>query len=439
MQFTPVPLKRLIAAFACILGLPPAVHAQTKQINLQQYLSAVAAHSLDLESQQESVYAAKAGITIAGLRPDPQLTAGIDSKELYGPNKPNAAMTSIAGIAFTLETANKRDARIQSAKSNVRVAEASVASFKRQLFTDASTAFVETCRSSAVLTRRLSSLQAMRDIVRINEIRYKAGDIGKLEWIQSKLEADRFNSDVVTSKADSMSAELALSNFLGKRYADVFPGTSLSCELPDNRELDEAENLLRDALEKRDDVQLAKSNIDNARDNVELARANRWIDPVVNVSIKNTPRIYAIQNAGGIVTNSPAERSNTLGLTVTIPIPLSRTQSGELLQAHSALSQAELQLRSVRLKAETDVRSTLMQYQAAAQNRQQYKEHVLSDSDRVLEGVRTSYKKGSASMLELLNAQRSADDIYLGYLQAEANLANTKIKLLQSIGDVSSN
>ncbi len=432
---------RLQLAPLLLLAIAPAAFCQPQAdagasspaSGFQRYLAAVEQNNLDLQAQRETLTSAQAGVSIAGVRPDPQLTAGIDSKELYGLIYNNTATTAIAGLAFTLETAGKRNARIRAAESNVRLTDATVGAFRRQLFADAAGAFVEACRSTAALKRRESSLDAMRATVRANEIRFKAGDIGKLELVQSRVEADRFGADVVSARADTAAAGMVLSNFLGKPYRDIL-GEQINCEFGQDQLADDVDALTRRALESREDVLAAKSGMDNARDNIDLAKANRYIDPVVNVGVKNTPRIYPVMDAGGTVTNSPAEHSNTLGLTVTIPIPLSRLQNGELVQAQSALTQAQLQMRSVLLKAETDVRTSFLQYQAAAENLQSYREHVLDDAERLLEGVRLSYRKGAASLLDLLNAQRTADDIYLAYLQAQANLANAKVKLQQSAG-----
>ncbi|HTD04896.1 TolC family protein [Undibacterium sp.] len=425
---------RLSLAPLFLCGIVPAAFSQAQaDAGFQRYLIAVEQNNLDLQAQRETVASAQAGVSIAGVRPDPQFTAGIDSKELYGPNKQNTATTTIAGLAITIETADKRRARIRAAESNVRLSDATVGAFRRQLFADSATAYIEACRSSAALKRHETSLQAMREIARANEVRFRTGDIGKLELVQSRVEADRFGTDVVSARADTSAAEMALSVFLGKPYKDVL-GEKIDCEFRQDRLAEDERELIRRALENREDVQLAKSSIANARDNIDLAKANRWIDPVVNIGVKNTPKIYPIVDAGGNVVNTPAEHSNSLGLTVTIPIPLSRLQSGELRQAQSALTQAQLQMRSVLLKAETDVRTSFTQYQAASQNVQSYREHVLEDAERLLEGVRLSYRKGASSLLDLLNAQRTADDIYLAYLQAQANLANARIKLQQSAG-----
>lgn len=172
----------------------------------------------------------------------------------------------------------------------------------------------------------------------------------------------------------------------------------------------------------------------SAQDNLRLAHANRWVDPTVNVGLTNTPKVAPIFDGSGSLTNSPAERSLALGLTVSVPIPFSRLQRGELTQAETALRQSELQVSSVTLKAETEVRATHVLYEAAHLNVQSYVGKVLKEADQALAGMRASYRLGSASLLELLNAQRTADDTYLGYLQTLADLANVMVKLQISVG-----
>ena len=46
-------------------------------VTFREYLEAVEKHSLDLQGQRENLTSAKAGVSIAGVRPDPLLTAGI--------------------------------------------------------------------------------------------------------------------------------------------------------------------------------------------------------------------------------------------------------------------------------------------------------------------------------------------------------------------------
>jgi len=420
-----------------ILSVPTLTIAGTsisRIVTFLDYLQAVEQNSLDLQIQRENVTSAQAGVSIAGVRPDPQLTAGIASMELYGPNKSNASTATTAGVAMTLETAGKRSKRIRAAESNVKLTEANVGDFLRQLDLDSASAFIEACRTQAALTRKQSSLKSFQEVVHANETRFKTGDIGMLELLQSRVEADRFAADVTTAGADASAALINLSGLLGKRFDEVFPEGVVECNLKREPLRVVLKDLIRQALENRNDIRVAKAAMENAHANLDLARANRWVDPVVNVGVVNTPAVNPIFASAGNVTNFPAERSLALGLTVTIPIPFSRLQRGELIQAGTASNQAQFQLDSILLKAETDVRVTYTQYQAAANNVASYSEHVLSDTDNVLEGKRTAYRLGAASLLDLLEAQRTADDVYLSYLQALADLSNAIVKLQLSAG-----
>ena len=424
-------------ALVCAPSLAAATHAHpATRLSFAEYLRAVEAGNLELQSQQQNVVSARAGVSIAGVRPDPQLNFGVVSHELYGPNKPNAATPLTAGLALTLETAGKRSARVRTAESNVRLSQAAMDVAHDQLLLDAGAAFVEACRSREVLERKQSSLRALRDVVRANEIRNQAGDIGLLELRQSRVEAERFAAQVRSASADAGAARIDLSLPLGQSFDAVFDSATLICEFATATEDVQADDrAIQAMLEQRRDVRAAQAAVDNARDAAELARANRWIDPIVAVGLTNTPRVPPVLDASGNVTNSPTlQRSLTLSLTVTVPIPLSRLQHGEQTQAESALTQAQLQLTSVLLKAQADMRATLARYQAAAANERRYREQVQRDAERVLEGALVSYRKGASSLLDLLNAQRTADDIALEHLQAQADLANASLRLQLTAG-----
>lgn len=411
-----------------------AAGVQGRKVAFREYAAAVERHSLDLQIQRENVVSAQAGVSIAAVRPDPVLTGGIDSKELYGPNKANAATTTIVGVELTIETGGKRNHRIKAAQAMVRAGEATFEGAKRQLYADAAIAFTEVCRARDALAYQEATLKHLSDIASANDIRRRVGDIGGLELAQSQVERDRFEADVAIARSQVQSASEALSIPLGRRYQEVFGDAELECGELSVRGLDDVTVLVTRAQDARDDIHIARAALDAARAAAGLAQANRWIDPVISVGVKNTPPVRPALDAGGAVTNSPAERSRSLGFTLSVPIPLSRLQRGEVLQAESAVTQAMLALRAAELKAQTDVRRMHAQYMAAAANVKRYRESVLLNADKVVDGMRLSYKKGAASLLELLSAQRSANEIHLAYLQAVADLATATVQLQQASG-----
>jgi len=220
---------------------------------------------------------------------------------------------------------------------------------------------------------------------------------------------------------------------LGRPLDEVFAGRDIDCDFQAFALDDDVSALVQEAQRDRDDVLIARAALNNAQEIASLAQANRYVDPSVSLSYGCSPHGRNSTGADGSpVDGSP--RSSTVSLSVSVPIPLSRLQRGELVQAESAVTQAMLGLRQAELRAEADVRVTHAQFMAARENLDRYRDSVLADSQKMLEGMRLSYRQGAASLLELLNAQRSADDAYLAYVQAKADLASATVQLQLSTG-----
>jgi len=417
-------------ALALLLCLGAAAQAQTAPsagLRFSDYLNAVEQHSPLLRSEEQGVESARAGIGIAGIRPDPSLTLGA-SREQVRTGQPRPTTRNYE-ISMELETGGKRAARIQSARSQVRLSEAGLEGVRSQLFSDAAQDYTQACRDSL-------ALEALGDVVQANELRRKAGDIGGVEWLQSRVERDRFQAEVVQARAEAQTARLALSVPLGRRLSEVFASDTLQCgfmELAEDSGLEDADALVAQALQSRAEVRIAQAALEHARDNAGLAQANRWVNPTLAVGMAAVPSTAAGTDAQGNPFDGGG-RSRTLSVSVSVPLPLSRLNRGDLVQAEAAVTQAMLALQQAQNRAEADVRGARFRLTAARENVQRYRDGVLRDAQRVLEGMRLSYRHGEASLLELLSAQRSADEAYLGSLEAETELAKATVELQLSVG-----
>ncbi|OWQ84413.1 hypothetical protein CDN99_24265 [Roseateles aquatilis] len=407
--------------------------AAAPEVDFGRYLDAVSRSSNDVAAQREAVVAARAGVGIAGLRPDPSLSLSAGPVEFSREVQPKPRLAQSIGLSYTIETGGKRARRVQVAESQVRLGEATLLGVTRQAYADAADAFIEVCRTREALARQEESLRAMSEIVRLNEVRHGAGDLGGLELLQSRNERDQFLATVVKARADARGAMERLAAPLGRRWSEEFGAQLPRCEFQETGALADVEALEVQALRERDDVLIARAALDSARAAADLVRANRQVDPSVGVSYGYTPQGRRSLGADGSPVD-PSPRSNTLSFSVSVPIPLSRLNRGDLVQAESAVTQALLALRQTELKAQADVRVTHAQYLASRENLTRYRDMTLGDSQRVLEGMRTSYRHGAASLLELLSAQRAADDTYLAYLQARSDLASATVQLQLSVG-----
>ena len=408
-----------------------AAQPETATISLTEFLAEVGEYSLDLAAQKYGVSIAEAQRSIAALFPDPVITGGIGFIQLNSAQRPASPTQTVAALGWTIELGGKRGARIALAEVGIRKANADLQEFLRNLRANAANAFIDSLKARLVLGRTLKTRDSLQTLVGVNERRYKSGDIGRVELLQSQVEADRFLGNVASAEASVKVSDNAMALWLGRPLDGRVPTGDIRL-LPMPMSPD---RILEVALEARADLVAARVAVDVARDQLALVRANRWVDLGVSVGVAHTPAIpdnAGLDPAGNPVT--PTFTSNTLGATVTVPIPFSRLQQGELIQASAALSQAELQLKSAELKVRTDVNSAVAQYEAAETQLRVYQDGILKNADAVLDGIRYSYTHGKSSLLDLLNAQRTADDVYLGYFDALANYGKAVVVLQQAAG-----
>ncbi|OEZ88496.1 cobalt-zinc-cadmium resistance protein CzcC precursor [Janthinobacterium sp. HH104] len=399
-------------------------------LSFDSYLSAVETHSLELQAQNESIGSARAGIGIAGLRPDPEFTLGATRETVRSVE--HRPITWNPAISMAIETGGKRAARIKAAHSNVTLAEETVAGFKSELYATAAAAYTEACRTRDVVTRKEHTMAALSTVVEANVVRRKAGDVGGIELLQSRVERDQFQAELTQARSEADSAMLNLSPPLGRQLDALFPDAQLACDFTAHADKD-AKVLLPQALEARSDVRIARATVDNLRDGAALVRANRAVDPTVTVGLAAARGYHdGIDGSGNPVEG--AARSRALSISLAIPIPLSRRDTGDIVQAEASVTQAMLALRQAELTVETQVRTAQRQLRSAQDRLARYRDGVLVDAQKVVDGMRLSYVKGNASLLEWLAAQRSADEAYQGYVQARADAAIASTQLQLAIG-----
>src|SRR5258708_666104 len=248
--------------------------------------------------------------------------------------------------------------------------------------------------------------------------------------VKARGERDQFKADVITAQDDVYSADLVLSQQLGKseKLTAQLPVPDGTLEGPVR--IFDVGRLVADALEHRPDVLSKQRAIQAADLRIELANVNLIPDLSVSGSYSHTAT-----GTGGFA--QPAD--NTLGASLSVNLPFSRLRHrGELEAARATHTQAELQLRSTQLQVEQEVRDAYSRYQAAVLRLELYRGGMLKDADRVLEARLYAYQRGGATLLEVIDAQRTSADVYLAYSQALADHARAlvNLELVSAVWDV---
>ena len=272
--------------------------------------------------------------------------------------------------------------------------------------------------------REVSEAQAKT--FELSRARYDAGAISEADLARietAKLEADQA---VDQARAGLRNAQVALAFLLGVRSAvpefRALPEELQSSALPAALSGKTREELLERALRTRPDVLAARRQVDRADAAAALARRQRVPDVAVSVG-------YAQQGTTNQAVSPPTW---TVGLS--LPLPLFNLHSGEIARAEADLAAQRLALARAEAAAVGDVETAWATFTQARALVARMEGGLLERAKTARDLVTLQYRKGAASLLDLLDAQRTFIAVRLEYLQDLAAYWQAIFRLEQAVG-----
>jgi cobalt-zinc-cadmium efflux system outer membrane protein len=397
---------------------------QKKAIKLEDYLTKVAASNLGYASQRYNVSVADAAIMAAKVFKNPELQIS------HMRDVTNAGTTQqlpgfySAFITQTFELGGKRRERQLVARKNYAAVSSTLQGFLQNLRLDAAGAYADAIAMGQVAAQYQRTAGLLKDLLQAQQERQKAGDISDVDLLQTRVEVRQFEAELLDAQAKATNAELGLNAFLGPQFSATHwaPVGTLEAT-PQSTDLLE---LLSSAIRNRPDLIAMRYRRDAAAENINLEKANRVPDLSVGVGWTNSTY------SGN--TTSPQPNYNMAGLQLTLPLPIWNRNKAGIASAKAQASQAQLDLDAAEVKAGVDVRQALSLYGTARERVELYRGGVLKDVDAALEKRVVSYKRGGSSLLELLDAQRKANEVWQSFYSAQSDYARAVIELHRAAG-----
>ncbi|SHM33266.1 outer membrane protein, cobalt-zinc-cadmium efflux system [Chryseobacterium carnipullorum] len=407
--------------FTISLGLlfQISVNAQEKEtLNFASYLSEVREKNLNYAAQKYNVSMTEASILTAGLFPDPQLEMetsdnGVSKKMGY---------TIGTSVNWTLELGHKRKARIETAKNQAEYSKLQLQDFLRNLIADASVGYIEALKTKALVDIQKDSYLSMHQLATSDSIRYRLGAISQVTSRQSKLEASSLLNDLYKAESISRQSFSALFIFLGTDQQEKEISGNFKAF---NRDFN-SEDLILEAVNTRSDLLASKQNIHTAASLIKLEKANRIIDLGLSVGVEHST--WATNEI------APSPAVNAIKLGASIPLKFSNRRNADLKIAEIGRKQAETEYKQIENSIRTEVMQAYYQYQATQKQLKQFDNGMLSEAKSILDGIIYSYQRGESSILEVLNAQRTYNDIRQRYIETLADNAVALIELERKTG-----
>lgn len=392
-----------------------------KPIDYITYIHLVGKNNLTYSAEKFNINIADAAVQTARIFPDPQLGFGWFDN---GQRRMQLGYGFTSEVNWTLETGGKRKARIEVARNEAQLSRLLLDNYFRNLRADATLAYLLTIQNKAVLEVEINSYQQMKKLAESDSIRFKFGVITQVDARQSKLEAGTMLNDIFSAEAEWKASLANLSLLTGKAHSDSlwYPQDRLSAFERDFS----LQDLIIEAQNNRADLKAALQSKQVSQSLLKLAKADRAIDLGLSFGVNNASYVRN--------TIAPTPAMTTVNAGISIPLKFSNNRSGDLRAAQYTTLQAETTYKQTELQIQTEVTQAYYTYIAAQKKVNQFKSGLLTEAKAILEGKMYSYKRGQSSLLEVLNAQRTYNDIQHDYYSALYHSAVALVELERSTG-----
>jgi len=390
-----MPAVVLCGAGCIAQSLPPAPALTWPEIQ-QRFRS----NNSTLLAGQVSIEEARAQEITAFLRPNPDMTFGWDQLNPFTthPYRPLSQSYTYWEISYLHERERKRELRLASAKGATDIAGSAQADLERNLMFSLRDAFVRVLQAKAIVALTKESLDYYDKVLTINQDRFKAGGIARVDYQRLELQRLQYLSDLQTAQVNLHTAKIDLLQLLRDRTpVDRFDVTeTFDYAEPDIR----LETLRTEALNNRPDVKEAQQTVAKAKIDHQLAVADGSTDPTF----------------GFDASHQAAPLNTYIGFNVSIPLRIFDKNQGEKLRTSLDLGHAQKLEDAAETAALHDVDAAQATLESTLNLLRPYKEKYLKEAEEIRSTIGYSYEHGAASLLDFLDAQNQYRTTRLSYL-----------------------
>jgi outer membrane protein, heavy metal efflux system len=411
--------KHAVAASLVLFAVLGVAHAQAPvRISLDDAVALAIAHNHALKAAQLQIQQGQAQEITAALRPNPNLT--VDS--LFLPIEPqnfnSSTVSNItefdASVSYLFERGGKRHRRIDASRDVTAQTRYQVSDAERSLIFNTAQQFITVQLAESNLDLANQDLASFQQTVDIAKAQYKAGAISEGDLLKITVQLLQFQTDVAGAKVAKVQALASLRDFLG--YDSVPANYDVEGDLTYQPLHLNRDDLVLKALKNRPDLLAAQQGVRAAETQYALAKANGKVDVT------------------GALTYSHVSDQNTMGVTVSLPLPIFDRNQGEIARTRFAMTAAQETANAASDTVLTDVDSAYAAFSSNQEVVNLYTGGYLQQSEDSRDISEYAYHRGADSLLDFLDAERSYRATQLAYRQALANYLIAVEQLKEAVG-----
>jgi cobalt-zinc-cadmium efflux system outer membrane protein len=388
-------------------------------ISLDQAIDLALAHNHAIKATRTLILQNQAQEITANLRPNP--TFGADSQFIpiftpqdFSVDELDLTQQFDLGISYLFERGHKRQRRLQAARDQTALTRAQVTDAERTLAFNVGEQYVGVLLAESTLQFAQEDLRDFQGTVDIAQAQFKAGAISEADFLKIRLQLLQFQTDVSSARLAKAQALVSLRQLLG--YDAVPANYDVMGDLAYQPLKANLEDLQARALRERPDFQAALLGVTAAQSQIQLAKANSKVD------VNGT---YDFTHTAG---------QNSASIFVGFDLPIFNRNQGEIARTRYALTQAEEMKQSASDTVLSDVATAYEGVRSNDEIVQLYTSEYLKQAQDSRDISEYAYKRGAASLLDFLDAQRSYRAAQLAYRQALASYMTALEQLKQAVG-----
>jgi cobalt-zinc-cadmium efflux system outer membrane protein len=393
-------------------------HASVK-ITLDEAIQMALAHNHALLAARSTIQQSQAEEITANLRPDPVLLGDSQFLPFFQPNQfsgeyiDNSAQFDV-GLSYLFERGQKRQHRLQAAKDQTAVTVSQVADNERTLAFNVAQDFINVELAESTLDLAQQDLGSFQNTLAISQAQYNAGDISQDDLLKIKLQQLQFQTDVSQAQLATVQDLSDLRQLLG--YESVPADYDVAGQFEYQQLPGNLEDFQTKALQNRPDLRAAQQGVTAANSQYELQKAIGKRDVTAQVNYTHIAEV------------------NTVSLFGQIQLPIFDRNQGEIARTRYGITQAQQQQQSANGQVLTDVRDAFEGLRSNDSVVTLYRSGYLDQAQQDRDISEYAYRRGAASLLDFLDAERSYRATQLAYRQALAAYLVSLEQLRRAVG-----
>ena len=259
---------------------------------------------------------------------------------------------------------------------------------------DVQSAYVDLLQAKADLALARETLEVFHQTVQINTSRVRSGDMAEVELIRTQVAELQFENTVAQASLRVETGRARLQVLLGRARTERPPDATGQLRRDD---LVITVDVLRErAFALRPDYLALRRDVARSQAELRLQLAQGKVDYSLGTEYRRQQGL--------------AGTGNSLGFFFSSNLPVFNRNQGEIQRARQEEAQAEARIRALQATIENEVETAYLQYRTARESLRRVEGTMLAKATDVRQIIERAYRRGGATFLDFLDAQKAYID-----------------------------